>query len=119
MNVLTQETDVSLRNTTAQVVASVAKHELSNRKWPELLEFIQQLCCQGGSDVKELGLYVLSIAEDSAGEDFEIFFKPFVSILYSALQDSNTTSAFYACVSLKKLIPFWIGTDEAVRFFFL
>ncbi|EFX84574.1 hypothetical protein DAPPUDRAFT_99742 [Daphnia pulex] len=112
-NVLTQETDVSLRNTTAQVVASVAKHELSNRKWPELLEFIQQLCCQGESDVKELGLYVLSIAEDSAGEEFEIFFKLFVSIFYSALQDSNTTSAFYACVSLKKLISFCIGTDEA------
>ena len=114
LDALTRETDISVRNSTAQVVASIAKHELADRKWPELLEFIQQLCCQGKSNEKELGLYILSIVADSAGGEFKIFLKPFVSIFHSALQDSNPNSAYYAGIALKNLIPS-IGSDEAVR----
>ncbi|EFX65679.1 hypothetical protein DAPPUDRAFT_303554 [Daphnia pulex] len=112
LDALTREPEISVRNSAAQVVASIAKHELAERKWPELLEFMQQLCCQGKPNEKELGLYILSIVADSAGEEFKIFLKPFVSIFHSALQDSNTTSAYYAGITLKNLIPY-IGTDEA------
>lgn len=113
MDALTQETDVSLCNTTAKVVASVAKHELANGKWPELLKFIQELCCQAKTNKKELGFYILSIVADSASEELKIFLKTFVVIFHSALQDSDTISACYACVAFKKLIP-CMGTDEAV-----
>jgi hypothetical protein len=118
LDALTRETETSVRNSTAQVVASIAKHELAERKWPELLEFIQQLCCQGKANEKELGLYILSVVADTAGEEFKIFLKPFMSIFHSALQDSSTTSAYYAGIAVKNLIP-WIGTDEAVRLIFL
>jgi len=113
LDALTREPEISVRNSTAQVVGSIAKHELADGKWPELLEFIQQLCCQGKANEKELGLYILSIVADSAGEELKIYLKPFVSIFHSALQDSNTTSAYYAGIALKNLIPY-IGTDEAV-----
>ena len=115
MDALTRETEISVRNSAAQVVASIAKHELGEKKWPELLDFIQLLCCQGKANEKELGLYVLSIVADSAGEEFKNFLKPFVSVFHSALQDSNTNSGYYAGIALKNLIP-WIGTDEVVSY---
>ncbi len=52
---------------------------------------------------------------DSAGGEFKIFLKPFVSIFHLALQDSNINSIYYAGVALTNLIPS-IGSDEAVRF---
>jgi hypothetical protein len=113
LDALTREPDISVWNTAAQVVGSISKHELAERKWPELLEFIQQLCYQEKANEKELGWYILSIVADSASEELKIFLKTFVVILHSTLQDSDTISACYACVAFKKLIP-CIGTDEAV-----
>ena len=44
MDALTRDTDeISVRNSTAQVVASIAKHELADRKCPELLDLYR--CC--------------------------------------------------------------------------
>ena len=50
---------------------------------------MHQLCCQGKSNEKELGLFILGVAADSAGGEFKIFLKPFMSIFHSALQDSK------------------------------
>ncbi|XP_046445407.1 importin-4-like isoform X2 [Daphnia pulex] len=111
LDALTREPDISVRNIAAQVVGSISKHELAERKWPELLEFIQQLCCQENANEKELGWFILSIVADRAIEELKLFLKPFVPIFDSALQDSDTISACYACVVFKKLIP-CIGTDE-------
>ncbi|XP_057376777.1 importin-4-like [Daphnia carinata] len=112
LDALTREPETSVRNAAAQVIASIAQHELADRKWPELLTFIQQLCCQGKPNEKELGLYLLSIVADSAGEELKVFLKPFISIFHSALQDSNVGYAYYAGMTLKNLIPY-IGTEEA------
>ena len=76
---------------------------------------MHQLCCQGKSNEKELGLFILGVAADSAGGEFKIFLKPFMSIFHSALQDSNINSTYYAGIALKNLIP-RIGTKEAIRF---
>ena len=114
LDALTRETETSVRNSAAQVVGAIAKHELADRKWPELLEFAQQLCCQGKLNERELGLYTLSVVADVAGDELKTFLKPFVSIFHSALQDPGTGSAYYAGMTLKNLIPY-IGTEEAVR----
>lgn len=118
MDALLKETDRNVRNSVAQVVGSIAKHELPERKWPEVLEFVQQLCCQGKPEERELGLYTLSIIGDAAGEELKPFLKPFISIFYSALQDPSSGSAYYASLTLKNLIPY-IGSEEAVRKYFM
>ena len=115
LDALTRETENNVRNSVAQVVGAIARHELPEQKWPELLEFMQQLCCQPKAEERELGLYTLSIVCETAGEELKPYFKPFVSIFHSALQDSSTGSAYYASMALKNLIPF-IGTEEAVIF---
>ena len=115
LDALTRETDNNVRNSVAQVVGSIAKHELPERKWPELLEFAQQLCCQPKPNERELGLYTLSVVCETAGEELKPFLKPFVSIFHSALHDSNSGSAYYASMTLKNMIPY-IGTEEAVIF---
>lgn len=110
---LTKETENGVRNAAAQAIGSIAKHELADRKWPELLEFTQNLCCQGIANQRELGFYTLSIIAEVAGEELKPFLKPFVSTFHSALQDPSTGSAYYAGITLKNLIPF-IGSEEAV-----
>ena len=110
LDALTRETETSIRNSAAQVVGAIAKQELAYRKWPELLECAQQLCCQGKLNERGLGLY----DTDVAGDELKTFLKPFVSIFHSALQDPGTGSAYYAGMTLKNLIPY-IGTEEAVR----
>lgn len=114
MDALTREAETSVRNSAAQVIGSIAKHELADRKWPELLEFAQQLSCSAKPNERELGLYTLSILAETAGDELKTFLKPFISIFHSALQDPSTGSAYYAGMSLKNLIPY-IGTEEAVR----
>lgn len=114
LDALTREAENTVRNSAAQVVAAIAKHELADRKWPELLQFVQQLCNQGQAE-RELGLYTLSVIADVAGEELKPFLKPFVTVFHSALQDPSTGSAFYAGMTLKNLIPY-IGSEEAVRF---
>ena len=116
MDALTRETESSVRNSVAQVVAAIAKHELMDRKWPELLQFIQQLCNQGVNE-RELGLYTLSVVADSAGEELKPFLKPFVTVFHSAFQDPSTSSAFYAGMTLKNLVPY-IGSEEDVIYDF-
>ena len=115
LDALTRETETSVRNSAAQVVGSIAKHELGDKKWPELLEFIQRVCCQGKANERELGLYILSVVADLAGEELKMYLKAFISIIHSALQDTNTNSAYYAGLMLKNMIPY-IGTEEAVRY---
>ena len=83
LDALTRETETSIRNSAAQVVGAIAKQELAYRKWPELLECAQQLCCQGKLNERGLGLY----DTDVAGDELKTFLKPFVSIFHSALQD--------------------------------
>ena len=113
LDALTRETESSVRNSVAQVIGCVAKHELLEGKWPELLSFIQQLWCQGDVAQKELGLYTLSVVADVAGEELKPFLKPFVSVFHSALQDPQGVSAYYAVLTLKNIIPY-IGSEEAV-----
>lgn len=40
---LVNEQDKSVRNSIAQFIGSIMKHELHNNTWPELLIFVQQL----------------------------------------------------------------------------
>jgi hypothetical protein len=113
LDALTREPETSVRNSAAQVVGCIAKHELSDQKWPELLNFIQQLCCQGKAEERELGLYTLSVVVDSAAEEFKPFLKSFISIFHNALQDPSTGSAYYVGITLKNL-TYCLGSEEAV-----
>ena len=87
--------------------------QLAEHKWPELLNFIQQLCCQGKAEEKELGLYTLSVVVEVAAEEFKPFLKSFMPIFHNALQDPSTGSAYYAGITLRNL-TYCIGSEEAV-----
>ena len=119
LDALTREPEQTVRNSVAQAIAAIARHELGEGKWPDLLNLLQQLSSQSGNPAeRELGLYALSIVADVAGEEFKTYLKPFITVFHSALQDTNNMgSAFYAGMTLKNLVPV-IGSEEAVSFLF-
>lgn len=114
LDALTRETESVVRNAVAQLIGCIAKHELVDGKWPEMLNFLQSLSNQANPSQRELGLFTLSVVAESAGEEFKPFLKPFLSTFRSALQDTASAAAYHTTITLKNLIPF-IGSEEAVR----
>lgn len=112
LDTLICETETSVRNSGIQVVAAIWKHEVINHQWPELLQFIEKLCNEGVIE-RELGLYTLSVLADSVGEELSPFLKPFVTVFHAVFQDPRTSSAFYAGMTIKNLIPY-IGAEDSV-----
>ena len=113
LDALARETESGVRNAIAQIIGCIAKHELGEGKWPELLNCLQQLWCQGNASEKELAMFTLSVVADIAGEEFKPYLKPFISVFHSAFQDVNSGAAYYAAITLKNLIQY-IGSEEAV-----
>jgi len=63
---LVNESDKTVRNSIAQFIASIMKHELQNNTWPELLQFVQQLNTSENIQERELGMSTLDIFTDIA-----------------------------------------------------
>ncbi|KAJ1525478.1 hypothetical protein ONE63_010288 [Megalurothrips usitatus] len=67
---LVNEADKSVRNSIAQFIASIMKHELHNNSWPELLQFVQQLNTSENVAERELGMNILDIFTEVAPRQF-------------------------------------------------
>ena len=51
-----------MRNSIAQLVGSIAKHDLQENQWPELLQFLQQYTKSEQPEHREVRNHVRSIA---------------------------------------------------------
>ena len=54
-----------MRNSIAQLVGSIAKHDLQENQWPELLQFLQQYTKSEQSEHREVRNHVRSIVSNS------------------------------------------------------
>lgn len=86
---LVNESDKSVRNSIAQFIGSIMKHELQNNAWPELLHFLQQLNTSTNLQERELGMSTLDIFTEVAPKQFLGQSAALCQLIGSTLKDAG------------------------------
>lgn len=87
--ILINEKEKFVKNSVAQFIAVIAKHEISKSNWPELLKLIQDLVTSLNKSEVELGLFTLSVLTDIALDIFSNNPGPGTAFLCSTFQSTN------------------------------
>ncbi|RMX51322.1 hypothetical protein pdam_00004673, partial [Pocillopora damicornis] len=112
LQVLLQESDSTVRNSAAQVVSVIAKHDLPANQWPKLLVFLQQHIKSEQPQQREMGMFLLSSITESANEQLRPHFTSLFQLFSSTLEDQQSKLVpFYTIRALTCLIE-CIGTEE-------
>ncbi|XP_022799795.1 importin-4-like [Stylophora pistillata] len=112
LQVLLQESDSTVRNSAAQVVSVIAKHDLPANQWPKLLVFLQQHIKSEQPQQREMGMFLLSSITESANEQLRPHFTSLFQLFSSTLEDQQSKLVpFYTIRALTYLIE-CIGSEE-------
>lgn len=112
LQILLQEPEKSARNAIAQVVATVAKHDLPNNQWPQLFQFLTSYTKSVNPAERETGMFVLYTVSSSAAEQLKPHLVSLLQLLAEVINDNeNKAVSFYAVKTVTELI-FFIGDDE-------
>lgn len=113
LQVLIQEQEKTVEKAVAQIVGTVAKHELARGNWPELFIFIEQYSRSEEPKERELAFYILCTVSSVATDQLQPYLPAVLSLCSSALQDGCSRLApLYAINTLTCMAPM-VGTDEA------
>ncbi|XP_037085463.1 importin-4-like [Pollicipes pollicipes] len=115
LRVLAAERERFIKNSIAQLVGTVAKHELPGNKWPTLLEFLSQTMLSENLPDKELGIYTLSIISQSCAEQLRPHIGTLLSLFAALLGTQSPAVHFYVIQAMTNLTPV-LGTDELAGF---
>ncbi|EGI57688.1 PREDICTED: importin-4-like isoform X1 [Acromyrmex echinatior] len=108
LQALEHESANLVRNSIAQLIGVIVKHELPTNSWPEIIHYVQQLITNERLENKELGLYTLSIMTDVTPDAYSSHARSLVMLLaqtLSSLQNLGNPAAFYILETLRHLIP--------------
>lgn len=89
LRLVVSETEKSVKNSIAQVIGIVGKHELSKNQWPALLEFLNRLIISSNESDRQLGMFTLNIVAEAAALQLKPHFLGLISLFSKTLQDSN------------------------------
>ncbi|XP_069113686.1 importin-4-like isoform X2 [Argopecten irradians] len=112
LQILVQEPEKSVRNSIAQVVAVVAKHDLPNNSWPQLLQFLGSSCKSQTTVERETGLFVLHSVASGAGEQLKPHLASVLQMLSVVINDTESIIVPYYCIRTITELIFFIGEDE-------
>ncbi|KAL6263562.1 hypothetical protein P5V15_006351 [Pogonomyrmex californicus] len=118
LQALERESVTFVRNSIAQLIGVIVKHELPTNSWPEIIHYVQQLIVNEGMENKELGLYTLAIMTDITPDAYASHARSLVMLLaqtLSSLQNLGNPAAFYILSTLRHLIPIAKHDDTAVN----
>ncbi|XP_072013320.1 importin-4-like [Amphiura filiformis] len=114
--VVLQEPEKSVRNGLAQLVGSIAKHELTNNAWPQLLEFLQENSRSQNVQHREVAGQVLSSVASSAGEYLRPHYRGMFALFTNMLQDPQSKLVPYYAIRCMTDFVQYIGSDEIALF---
>ncbi|XP_033755786.1 importin-4-like [Pecten maximus] len=112
LQILVQEPEKSVRNSIAQVVAVVAKHDLPNNSWPQLLQFLGTSCKSQTVVERETGAFVLHSVASGAGEQLKPHLASLLQMLAVVVNDTESVLVPYYSVRTITELIFFIGEDE-------
>ncbi|XP_074644690.1 importin-4-like [Tubulanus polymorphus] len=117
LQVLIQENEKQVRNSIAQVIGTVAKHELDESQWPELFQFINQYVgCSENPLYRELGMFVLSKVTGVADDKLKPQLIHLATLFSKTLEDSqNPMVPYYSVLALTHLVAN-VGTEEVGKY---
>jgi len=101
---LQQEKEKSVSGAITQLVAILAKHELSAGGWPELLQFLQSKVTSSVREERVLAVTTLSVLAEMAGEQMKPFLKDFLVLFRKTLEDPEEDVCFYSIVALTHFV---------------
>lgn len=117
---LVNEPEKNVKNTIAQIVAAIVKHELPNNTWPELFQFIQQLVASNNLLEKELGMLTLSKMTGVAPEIYLTHAESLMTLLvqtFTSLQQQQygNLTGYYIIKTMENLAPLVEGNQIMVN----
>jgi len=113
---LVKENEKTVRKAIAELVGTVAKHDLSTSGWPAFFNFVTEHIQSQDVTKRELGMFVLSIATSVAGQQFQPHLVALLTLCEQALEDTvNHIVPFYSIQTLTCMAIF-ISSAEANQF---
>ncbi|XP_030831974.1 importin-4 [Strongylocentrotus purpuratus] len=116
LQVLQHETERVVRNSVAQLAAAIARYELADQKWPEILQYIQEGAANPNPQQRELSVLLLSCIVSTSANHLRPFYKGLFHMFDTMLQDTQSKNVpFYAVKTMTALVHY-TGTDEIPLF---
>nr|XP_006824744.1 PREDICTED: importin-4-like [Saccoglossus kowalevskii] len=117
LQVLTQEPEHVVRHSVAEVVSSIAKHDLVENKWPELLTFLTEYTRSPVLAHREVGMLVMSSVSDTAGESLQPHLKGLLSMFgTSTLDDKESKLVPFHTIKTMTALVEYVDTDTVPIF---
>ncbi|XP_035226017.1 importin-4-like isoform X2 [Stegodyphus dumicola] len=107
-----KETEKSVRNAIAELIGAVAKHELSDGKWPELMELLNQSIRSNNVTDREVGLYSMSVITKALGQKLKPHYKSLLGLFQKTLTDRSSVEIPYYTIRALTHMVCSIGTEE-------
>ena len=120
LQALVSEPEKPVKHAIGQLVAVLAKHELSksNQDWPELFSFLGNCYSQGNVEMFQLGIYCISALSETAGENL---LKKKLTVLAPYLVKSlsaecgDMDSSYYGVQAVTHLVAH-VGSEQTKSF---
>ncbi|XP_029638224.1 importin-4-like isoform X1 [Octopus sinensis] len=107
-----QETEKCVQTAIAQIIATVAKHELPNQNWPEFFSFILEYSRNHNPRHREIGIFLMHKVAAMATEQLKVHLISVLELLSEALLDQETLMVpYFAILTLSELVII-TGDDE-------
>ncbi|XP_075230407.1 importin-4-like [Lycorma delicatula] len=120
LEALIKEPEKPVKNSVAQLIGIITRHEFPNQSWPELLQCLQVWTNSENTNDKELGFYTLSVLSDVATDQFlvhaQLFGFLFISTLRS-LTDLACPVAYLTVVCMTHFVPTVDGDQAMVNLY--
>ncbi|XP_068205892.1 importin-4-like [Palaemon carinicauda] len=115
LQALIQEPESSVRNSIAQFVGVIARHELPAGKWDALLQFVQQMVQSQSLQERQLGVYVVSVVSGVAGDQLMPHLKALLHLFSATLEDTSNPTAFHTIQAMTNFAPL-VDQDNMTEF---
>ncbi|XP_067002902.2 importin-4 [Anabrus simplex] len=118
LQALVNEPEKFVKNSIAQFIGTIVKHEFQNQTWPEVLQFIQQLCTSESIPDKELGMYTLSVITEVSPDQFLPHVQSVVYLFANTLnsaQDLGSPLVYYTLLTMIHFVPLIEGDQAMVN----
>ncbi|CAH1164397.1 unnamed protein product [Phyllotreta striolata] len=118
LRALVNEQEKLVKNSIAQFIGIIGKHEFPDNSWPEVLQFVHTLTNSETIFDKELGMYTLSIMTEIAQSSYIIHAESFAVLFTNTinqLTDVKSNLAYYTVITMKNLVSVIGGHQQMVN----
>ena len=100
------EPQKNIRNTLCHCLSAIARIELANNRWPNLVEILYNACNSDNNIHKEMGITILYNLFELIADRMETFHSQLFELFTKTIMDSNLTVAVITVQCLGKIADF-------------